>query len=221
MVNQTTRVKKKQQAQMKNSNQHNNLENLSRNIPCEPAIKRYRARPRKNVLTDFKNTPSETKEKRGGPRKQIIEYELPEIYTKKPSQVELGSDSDSDPEYFDYWEEIHAKNKRQKNGKKPKQFIIPQEEESENYFSTSEDEVIDIEPENEENSNNSENSCIEEIFKNENVEDTFNEQNSEINKKQQIKTRENAENYNNLEPEENCLPPESTQIQIYQANFNE
>ena len=35
-----------------------------------------------------------------------------------------------------------------KNGKKPKHFIIPQEERSENEFSTSEDEVIDIEPEN-------------------------------------------------------------------------
>ena len=83
---------------------------------------------------------------------------------------------------------IQAKNKREKNGKKPKQFIIPQEEESENYFSTFEDEVIDIEPEDEKHS---ENSCIEEIFENQNIKDTFNEQSSEINKKQQIKTREN------------------------------
>ena len=109
---------------------------------------------------------------------QIIEDELPKIYTKKPSQVELGSDSASDPEYLDYLKETQAKNKRQKNGKKPKQFFIPQEEGSENYFSTSEDEVIDIKPENEENSENSENSCIEEIF----------------------------ENYNNSEYEENRLP---------------
>ena len=64
------------------------------------------------------------------------------------------------------------------------QFSIPQEEESENYFSTSEDEVINIEPEGEENS---ENSRIEEIFGNKNVEDTFNEQNFRINKKQQMK----------------------------------
>ena len=64
---------------------------------------------------------------RGRPRKQIIEDELPEKYTKSPSQilVELGSDSDSDPEYLDYLKEIQTKNKREKNGKKPKQFIIP------------------------------------------------------------------------------------------------
>ena len=65
------------------------------------------------------------------------------------------------------------------------QIIIPQEEESENYFPTSNEEVIDIESEDEENS---ENSYIEEIFENKNVKDTFNEQNSETNKKQQIKT---------------------------------
>ena len=85
------------------------------------------------------------------------------------------------------------------------QFIIPQEKESKNYFSTSEDEVIDIEPEDEENS---ENSCIEEIFENENIEDTFNERNSEINKKRQIDPRENLENDNNSEFEENRPPPE-------------
>ena len=85
----------------------------------------------------------------------------------KPSQLELGSDSDSDPEYLEYLKETQTKNKRWKNSKKPKQFIIPQEEENRNYFSTFEDEIIDIEPENEENSENSENSnnsCIEEIF---------------------------------------------------------
>ena len=54
----------------------------------------------------------------------------------------------------------------------------------------------------------SESSCIEEIFENENIEDTFNERNSEINKNRQIKTRENLENDNNLEFEENRQPPE-------------
>ena len=83
----TTRGKKKKQEQMKNSNQHKSLENLSRNKPFEPSIKRSRGRRRKNVLTNFKNTPSETKRKRGIPRKQIIEDELAEIYTKKPSEV--------------------------------------------------------------------------------------------------------------------------------------
>ena len=112
---------------------------------------------------------------------------------------------------MDYSKEIQAKNKRNKNGKKPKQFIIPQEEESENYFSTSEDEVIDIETEDEENS---ENSSIEEIFENKNIEDTFNEQSSEINKNQQIKTKENLENDNNLEFKENRPPPESPPLNL-------
>ena len=95
----------------------------------------------------------------------------------------FDSDSDSDLEHLDYLKEIQTKNKGKKNSKKPKQFIIPEDEESENYFSTSEDEVIDIEPKDEENSENSENSCIGEIFENENVEDSFNKQNSEINQK--------------------------------------
>ena len=106
----TTRGKKKKQEQMKNLNQHKSLENLSRNKPFEPPIKKLRGRPRKNVLTDSKNTPSETKRKTGRPRKQIIEDELSEIYTKKPSRVELGSDSDSGPEYLDYLKEIQVKN---------------------------------------------------------------------------------------------------------------
>ena len=54
---------KKKQEQMKNSNQFKNLENSRINIPFEPPIKRSRGRPRKNVLTDFKNTPSQTKKK--------------------------------------------------------------------------------------------------------------------------------------------------------------
>ena len=57
---------------MKNVNQRKNLENLSRNIPFQPPIQRSRGRPRKNILTDFKNTPSESKRKRNRPRKQII-----------------------------------------------------------------------------------------------------------------------------------------------------
>ena len=53
---------------------------------------------------------------------------------------------------MDYLKEIQDKNKKEKNAKKTKQFIIPQEEESENYFSTSEDEVMYIEPEDKKNS---------------------------------------------------------------------
>ena len=40
------------------------------------------------------------------------------------------------------------------------------------------------------------------------MEDTFNERNSEINKKRQIENRENLENDNNSEFEENRPPPE-------------
>ena len=40
----------------------------------------------------------------------------------------------------------------------------------------------------------SKNSHIEQIFKNKNVKHTFNEQNSEVNRKQQIETRENFKN---------------------------
>ena len=81
-----TRGKKRKQEQMKNSDQPKNLENSSQTIPFKPPIKRSRGRSRKNVLTNFKNTPSQTKRKRGRPRKQIIDDELPETYTK--SQVE-------------------------------------------------------------------------------------------------------------------------------------
>ena len=66
-------------------------------------MKEPRGRPRKNLLTNLKNIPSQTRRKRGRTRKQKYEDELPEIYTQKGS------------------------------------------EESENYFSTSEDEINDIE----------------------------------------------------------------------------
>ena len=172
-------------------------------------MKKPRGRPRKNLLANLKIIPSQTKRKRGRPRKQIYKNELPEINMEKGSRTKVKSDSDtvsdSDPKYLDYLKEIQAKNKRNKNDKKPKQFIIPQEEKSENSFSTSEDEVIDIEPEDKESS---ESSCIEEIFENENIEDTFNERNSEININRQIETRENLENDNTSEFEENRPPPE-------------
>ena len=205
LFQETLLLMKKKQEQIKNSNHHKSLENLGPNNSFEPPIKRLRGRPRKNVLTVFKTTPSQTKRKRERPGKQIIEEELPEYYTKNPSQIELGFNSDSDLEYLDYLKEIQAKNKRKKNSKKHKKFIIPQEGERENYSSTFNDKVIDIVPKDEENS---ENSCIEQIFKNQNIEDTFNEHDSEINKKLQIKTRENVKNYNNSESEEIRPPPE-------------
>ena len=49
-----------------------------------------------------------------------------------------GSDSDSnpdsDPEYLDYLKEIQAENKRKKNGKKPKQLIIPKRKKTKIIF---------------------------------------------------------------------------------------
>ena len=53
---------------------------------------------------------------------------------------------------FGLYERNPSKNEREKNDKKPQQFIIPQEEGSGNYFSTSEDKVIEMEPKNEEHS---------------------------------------------------------------------
>ena len=58
-----TRGGKKKQKQMKNLNQHKNLETLSRNILFEPPIKRSQGRPRKYLLTDFNNTPFQKKER--------------------------------------------------------------------------------------------------------------------------------------------------------------
>ena len=49
---------------------------------------------------------------------------------------------------------------------------------------------------------------LKKFLKIKNVEDTFDEQNSGINKKQQMKIRENVKNYNNSESEENRPPPE-------------
>ena len=70
----TTRGKEKKQEQMKNSNQHKNLENLNQNeiqekldenFSSKPLVKKSRGRPRKNLLTNLKIIPSQTKRKRG------------------------------------------------------------------------------------------------------------------------------------------------------------
>ena len=54
-----------------------------------------------------------------------------------------------------------------------------------NYLSTFEDEVINIEPEDKENSKNS---FIEWIFENKNFKDIFNKENSGMNQKKPIGT---------------------------------
>ena len=107
----TTRGKKKKQEQLKNSNQHKNLENLYQNeiqekldehFSSKPLVKKPRGRLRKNLLTNLKIFPAQTKRKRGRPRKQIYENELPEKNMQKGSRTKVKSDSDSDPEYLDY-----------------------------------------------------------------------------------------------------------------------
>ena len=51
------------------------------NFSSKPHVKKARGRPRNNLLTNLKIIPSETKRKRGRPRKQIYENELSEIYS--------------------------------------------------------------------------------------------------------------------------------------------
>ena len=45
-------------------------------------MKKLGGKPRKNLLKNFKNIPSQTKRRRGSPRKEIYEDELPEIMKK-------------------------------------------------------------------------------------------------------------------------------------------
>ena len=49
-------------------------------------MKKPWGRPRKNLLTNLKIIPSQTKRKRGRPSKQIFEDELPEINMQKGSK---------------------------------------------------------------------------------------------------------------------------------------
>ena len=97
-------------------------------------MKKPRGKPRKNLLTNLKNIPSQTKRKRGRPRKQIYEDRLPEIYAQKSSRTKVDSDSVYDPDYSDYLEQTQAKNRKKKNIKKPKIITELQSEERENYL---------------------------------------------------------------------------------------
>ena len=145
----TTRAQKRiEQEKAKNSNRNEAQEKLDENFSSKPLLKKPRSRPRKNLLTNLKNISSQTTRKRGRPRKQIYEDELPEIYMQKASGTKVESDSDSDLDYLDYMKLTQANNKKKKNAKKPKNI---NEFESENYFSTSEDEINDIETSHEGN----------------------------------------------------------------------
>ena len=114
-------------------------EKLNENFSSKPLEKKPRYRPGIKLLTNLKNIPSQTKRKRGRPRKQIYENELAEINIQKESRTKVESDSDSNPDYLDYLKQTQAKNKKKKNAKKPKNINEFESEERETYFSTSED----------------------------------------------------------------------------------
>ena len=109
---------------------------------------------------------------------EVNEDELPEINMQKGSRTKVESDSDSDPDYLDYLKQTQAKNKK-KNAKMPKNINGFESEESENYFSTSEDEINDIEISHEGNDGENYEENLEENFEDD-LEDDF-EKNFEQN----------------------------------------
>ena len=87
------------QEKAKNMSQNENQEKLSENFSSKPFVRKPRGRQRKNLFTNLKNIPSQTKRKKGRPRKEIYEDELPEINMQKGSRKKVELDSDSDPDY--------------------------------------------------------------------------------------------------------------------------
>ena len=70
----TTRAQNRiQQEKAKNLNQNEIQEKLDNNFSSKPLVKIPRGRPRKHLLTNSKNIPSQTRKKRGRPRKQTYE----------------------------------------------------------------------------------------------------------------------------------------------------
>ena len=116
----------------------------------------------------------QTKGKSGRPRKQIHEDKWSEICAQKSSQTKVESDSDFDPDYSDYLKQNQAKNRKKKNAKKPKNINELESEESENYFSTSENEMNDTETLHEGNDGENYEENLEENFEN-NFEESFQE----------------------------------------------
>ena len=105
---------------------------------------------------------------------------------QKGSRTKVESDSDSDPDYLDYLKQTQAKDKK-KNTKKQKNINGFESEESENYFSTSEDEINDIETSHERNDEENDEENLEENFEDD-FEDNFGENFEE-------KFEENQEEY--------------------------
>ena len=107
-------------------NQNEIQEKSDENFSSKPLVKISR----ENLVTHLKNIPSQTKRKRGRPRKQIYQNELPEINMQKGSGTKVESDSDSGPDYLDYLRQTQAKNKKKKNATKPKNINEFESEES-------------------------------------------------------------------------------------------
>ena len=207
----TTRAQKRiQQEEAKNMNGSDTQEKLDENFSSKPLVKEPRVRPRKNLVTNLENIPSQTKRKKGRPRKQIYENELPEINMQKESRTKEESDSDTHPDYLDHLKQSQAKNKK-KNAKKPKNINGFESEKSENYFSTSEDEINDIETSHEGNDGENYEENLEENFEDdfeENFEKNF-EQNFEDNFEDNLEENfeENSEENQEENLEENFEEP--------------
>ena len=61
----TTRAQKRiEQEKAKNLNRNETQEKLDKNFSSKPLVKKPRGRPRKNLVTNLKNIPSQTKRKR-------------------------------------------------------------------------------------------------------------------------------------------------------------
>ena len=155
-------------------NQNEIQEKLDENCSSKPIVKKRRGRPRKNLVTNLKNIPSQTKRKRGRQRKQIYEDKLSEIHAQKSSRTKVESDSDSDPDNSYYLKQTPAKNRKKKNAKKPKNSDELESEESDRYFATPEDEINDTETKHEENYGVNYKANFEQNFE-ENFEDNLDE----------------------------------------------
>ena len=119
----TTRAQKIiQQEKAKNLNRNKTQEKLDENFSSTPLVEKPRGRPRKNLLTNLKNIPSQTKRKRGRPRKQIYGDELPERNMQQGSRKEVESDSDSDLDYSDYLKQTQAKNRKKEECQEIKKY---------------------------------------------------------------------------------------------------
>ena len=145
-------------------NRNETQEKLDENFSSKPLVKKPRGRPRKNLVKNF------------------LKYSLSN--KKKESRTKVESDSDSDPDYLDYLKQTQAKNIKKKNAKKPKNINEFESEESEHYFSTSEEEINDIETSHEGNDGENYEENLEENFEDD-LEDNF-EKNFEQNFKRKF-----------------------------------